>query len=185
MPKPAPKQGRYIPHDVSVCCPYSRVRFKFPASWCMLDTMKPKVRHITMVALCFLVTLLLCCNISISSDLQEKQQRVYSDLKELCDSIPVPEGVEKADSQEVIKPEGGIFTNNFDTDLTCDAARRPFYEYVIKNGWQPTDQHLGYYYRDNYLFHTTCRRGAIFSGRKTRIQVSCSWDASGKDKEFY
>jgi hypothetical protein len=144
--------------------------------------MKPKVRRLTLLV-CFLAAFLVSCK--IFSEMQEKRQRIYSDLKELCDSISIPEGVEKTGSQDMIKPEGGVFTNNFETDLNCDLATRPLYEYVVKNGWQPTEQHLGYYYRDNYLFNVTCRREASFSGPKMRLQVSCSWDPSGKDKEFF
>jgi hypothetical protein len=116
--------------------------------------------------------------------MQEQRAKVYDGLKALCDSLPIPEGLEKKGSQDITKPEGGVFTNNFETDLSCDNATRPLYEYLIGQGWQPTKQHLGYYFRDNYLFHATCVPLMRGSDRK-RVQTSCSWDQSGTDKDWY
>ena len=114
---------------------------------------------------------------------QQHRTAVYDDLKQLCDSIPVPTGLEKSGSQDIIKPEGGVFTNNFETELSCEDASKPFYEYLVQQGWQPTKQHLGYYYKENYLFSVTCRQPSVLTGKRT-VQASCSWDQSGKDKDM-
>lgn len=122
------------------------------------------------------------CGCTAYRQLQQERSQVYDDLTAICDAIPTPEGLEKTGSQNVIKPEGGVVTNNFETELPCELAKQPLYQYMISNGYQPTNQQLGYYYRENYLFHVTCRRR---SPQRNKIQVSCAWDKSGTDKDAY
>jgi hypothetical protein len=117
-------------------------------------------------------------------EMQAQRQKVYADLTQLCESIPVPEGLEKGKSNELIKPDRGSVTNNFETELSCEAVTRPMYQYLRERGWQPTKNHLGYYYRDNYLFNVTCIPLLNAPNRK-RVQRSCGWDLEGADKDFF
>ncbi len=117
-------------------------------------------------------------------EIQQHRNRVYNDLKSICDAIPIPENLVLTGSQELIKPDRGSYANNYETSLACSAAKEPFYAYVRSQGWTPTKKGIGYYYRDNYLFDVTCEPISSFS-KKNRVQVSCSWDQYGEGKEIY
>lgn len=140
------------------------------------------MRGIQTLTMFFVIIIFSQC--SYFTEMQKQREKVYNDLKTLCDSLPIPEGFRKTDSQDLIKPDRGSVTNNFKTNLDCKDAERPYYEYITLQGWLPTANGSSYYYKDNYIIDVTCKNGFSQSDEKT-IQVSCGWDEYGEKKEVF
>ncbi len=116
-------------------------------------------------------------------DMQVQREWVREDLSRLCDSFVPPPSLKKVGTQEVIKPEHGTFTNIFETEMDCDIARKPFYDFLISSGWEPTRRDSPYYYRENYVVSVSCRAGLSPNDVKT-VSLICSWDKDGEKKEL-
>lgn len=131
----------------------------------------------------FLIVLVFC-NCEMFKKIQAERQKVLEKVREVCESIPVPDSITKTDSGSLIKPDRGGYSIDFVTELDCKEARKPFYKYLSEQGWQPTEKNLGYYYKDNFVFNVTCQAQA-YPLKKNRLQASCGWDKNGEDKNFY
>ena len=112
-------------------------------------------------------------------EIQKQREKVYNDLKALCESLPTPEGLRKIGSQDLVKPDRGSFTMNFQTDLDCKSAGLPYYSYLASNGWKPTAPNSRYYYKENYIIDVSCDHGP------KNIQISCGWSAAGEKKDVF
>src|SRR4051812_23034767 len=98
--------------------------------------MSQMTRFLEIAGLALALIAIACCSgCGWFQQMQQRRAKVYADLQQLCDGIPIPVGLQKKGSQDMIKPEGGVFTNNFETELSCDAATSPMYEYFISKGW--------------------------------------------------
>lgn len=111
------------------------------------------------------------------------RDKVRADLIRLCDSFTVPPSFKKTGTQEVIKPTLGSFTNLYETEVMCAAAREPFYVELLTKGWEPTRPGSSYLYKDNYVVSASCESGYAAAGGQT-VSVICSWDADGTFKDI-
>ena len=121
---------------------------------------------------------------SYFTEMQKQREKVYNDLKTLCDSLPTSEGLRKTNSNEVIKPERGSLTNSFLTNSDCKTVVEPYYKHLASKGWLPTAEGSPYYYKENYIIDVTCRQ-QLSDPNERFVQVTCGWDKYGKDKDVF
>jgi hypothetical protein len=114
---------------------------------------------------------------------QEQRQAVRQDLSALCDSFPVPDGLKRSGDQEVINPESGVVSFLFETELACDDAENPYYEFWSSHGWSPTGDRSAYYFKNHYVVKATCKP-AYFKGNPNQVKVECGWDKNGEKKNI-
>ena len=120
---------------------------------------------------------------AVYDEIQIRRERVRSDLKKACSSIPIPEDFVKWDTQEVIKPLIGSYADLYRTESECYIATQKIYDYWRTNKWEPTGLDSPYFFKDNYVVSATCESGKPFS-RPNTVRINCSWDASGENKKI-
>jgi hypothetical protein len=136
------------------------------------------------VILSFFLLIFFLSQCSYLQETQQQRDKVYNDLKTLCESLPTPDGLRKTGTQDLIKPDRGSFTMNFKTNLDCKSAGLPYYEYLASKGWQPTAEGSRYFYKENYIINVSCNYN-VSQSVETTVQVSCGWDAYGEKKNIF
>lgn len=120
---------------------------------------------------------------SMYDETQVRRERVRSDLKKVCGSVPIPEDFVKWDTHEVIKPYNGSYADLYRTESECSVAKQKIYGYWQTNKWEQTGPNSPYLSKDNYVVSSSCENGKAYD-RPNTVRINCSWDVNGENKEI-
>jgi hypothetical protein len=115
----------------------------------------------------------------------EEREKAKADLERLCNSLPIPKELRKETSRQSVDFGKVVFSNDYRTNLDCDAVGDVFRNHFVAHGWDVNRmttrwnyggmKTLGFDFRDaDYVVSVECQTD-VSSDAQKHVGIYCSW----------